>query len=247
MPPPRDDGRPPMAHGFATPPRALLLDAGNTVVFLDFVAVSLVLAEHGWAVAEQALAQALPAANRSYVAILTRGGGHEDGWAEFMRGWLRSAGLDAEGAGAATRELRREHDRFNLWRHVPDGMREAVAELRGAGMLVGLVSNSEGQLQALLDRLGLGRAFDLVIDSALEGVRKPDPEIFHRACARLGVAPGDALYAGDIPEIDVRGALGAGLQAALVDPYGLYPDFAEAPRFESLPELAAALLACHRT
>jgi HAD superfamily hydrolase (TIGR01549 family) len=243
---PRDDGRPTMAYRFATAPRALLLDAGNTVVFLDFVAVSELLAKRGWAVAEQALEHALPSANRSYVAILTRGGGHEDGWTEFMRSWLRAAGLDAETAIVATRELRREHDRFNLWRRVPEGIREAVAELRGAGLRVGLVSNSEGQLQALLERVGLGQAFDLVIDSALEGVRKPDPEIFHRACARLGVAHADALYAGDIPEVDVRGALGAGLQAALVDPYGLYPDFAEAPRFASLPELAAALLAHRR-
>ena len=232
-----------MAHRLTTAPRVLLLDAGNTVVFLDFVAVSALLAERGWAVGEQALERALPAANRSYVAILTQGGGHEDGWAEFMRSWLRAAGLDPETAAVATRALRREHDRFNLWRRVPEGIREAVAELRSAGMRVGLVSNSEGQLQALLDRVGLGHAFDLVIDSALEGVRKPDPEIFRRACARLGVAPADALYAGDIPEVDVRGALAAGLQAALVDPYGLYPDFAEAPRFASLPELAAALLA----
>jgi HAD superfamily hydrolase (TIGR01509 family) len=139
--------------------------------------------------------------------------------------------------------LRAEQDRLNLWRLVPEGVREAVAGLRAAGIPVGLVSNSEGQLGALLERVGLGQAFDVVLDSGIEGVRKPDPEIFLRACSRIGVEPADALYAGDIPEIDVQGAHGAGLRAALVDPYGLYPSFDAAPRFSSVPELASAILA----
>jgi len=224
-------------------PRALLLDAGNTVVFLDIAAVATLLGQHGWRAEQDDLARALPAANQSYVARLTEGGDHEDGWAEFMRGWLRAAGLDATAASAGARALRAEQDRFNLWRLVPEGIREAIAALRAAGIPVGLVSNSEGKLDALLERVGLGRAFDVVVDSGLEGVRKPDPEIFLRACARIRVPPADALYAGDIPEIDVLGALHAGLRAALVDPYELYPDFGEAPRFASVPELAAAILA----
>jgi putative hydrolase of the HAD superfamily len=235
-----------MSHHLAKAPRALLLDAGNTVVFLDIAAVATLLGRHGWRAGQDDLERALPAANQSYVARLTEGGDHEDGWAEFMRGWLRAAGLDAAAAIAGARALRAEQDRFNLWRLVPEGIRQAIAALRAVGIPVGLVSNSEGKLGALLDRVGLDRAFDVVIDSGLEGVRKPDPEIFLRACSRIGVPPVDALYAGDIPEIDVRGALHAGLRAALVDPYGLYPDFAEAPRFASLPDLAAAILSVHR-
>jgi len=232
-----------MRTRFVQVPRALLLDAGNTVVFLDIAAVASLLGQQGWQAEPSELARALPSANQSYVAKLSDGGAHEEGWAEFMRGWLRAAGLDAAAAAAGARALRAEHDRFNLWRLVPEGVREAIAALRAAGIAVGLVSNSEGKLGALLERVGLGQAFDVVVDSGLEGVRKPDPEIFRRGCSRIGVSPADALYAGDIPEVDVHGALGAGLRAALVDPYGLYPDFEQAPRFASVPELARAILA----
>jgi HAD superfamily hydrolase (TIGR01509 family) len=133
--------------------------------------------------------------------------------------------------------LRAAHRHNCLWRCVPDGFAEAVAELRARGVPVGVVSNAEGNLQQILDRLELGTAFDVVLDSALEGVHKPDPEIFLRACQRLGVSPATALYAGDIPDVDVRGASDAGLRAALIDPHDAYPTFDEAPRYRSVVEL----------
>ena len=64
----------------------------------------------------------------------------------------------------------------------------------------------------------------MVIDSAVEGVEKPDPAIFRLALERTGVAPEDALYAGDIYSIDVVGARAAGLRPVLVDEGDLYPD-----------------------
>jgi len=54
------------------------------------------------------------------------------------------------------------------------------------------------------------------------------------------VAPGDAVYAGDIYSIDVVGARAAGLRPVLVDEGGLYPD-ADCPRVRSLAELAVHL------
>jgi putative hydrolase of the HAD superfamily len=36
--------------------------------------------------------------------------------------------------------------------------------------------------------VGLLHHFEVVVDSGLEGIRKPDPEIFHRATSRMGVA-----------------------------------------------------------
>ena len=61
--------------------------------------------------------------------------------------------------------------------------------------------------------LGLASAFDTILISEAEGVKKPDPEIFRRAVARLGVSPADAVYIGDKPDTDVRGAKSAGLRA----------------------------------
>jgi putative hydrolase of the HAD superfamily len=79
------------------------------------------------------------------------------------------------------------------------------------------------------------------VDSALEGVRKPDPEIFRRALARMGVSAERAIYAGDIPSVDVDGAHAAGMQAALIDPLDFYPDHTSSRRFASVAELVAWL------
>src|SRR6185312_5560326 len=45
---------------------------------------------------------------------------------------------------------------------------------------------------------------------------------FQRALQRMGVAPANAIYAGDLPEVDLVGANAAGMHAALVDAYGAY-------------------------
>jgi epoxide hydrolase-like predicted phosphatase len=54
--------------------------------------------------------------------------------------------------------------------------------------------------------------FDVVLFSGEEGVRKPYPEIFLRALARLGVAPHEAIFVDDVPA-NVEGARRVGMQA----------------------------------
>ena len=225
-----------------TRPDALLLDAGNTVVFLDKMAVAEVLAEIGHShVTAERLAQSHAAANRRYDAFLEQGHGHDAGWAVFMGCWIELAGVPRSASDAAVGALRAAHDAYNLWRHVPAYVRPALSRVRDASIPLGLISNSEGKLMVLLERLDLAAYFDVIVDSGLEGVSKPDPEIFHRACTRLGVTPARCLYAGDIPGVDVEGARAAGMQGALIDALGLYPDYRRAPRFESLAALVDAL------
>lgn len=223
------------------PIRALLLDVGGTILLADLDLVARVLAGEQLAVGLDALRTGLVEANREYARVVTGGAPHEDGWDVLVRTWLRSAGLATGEAERGLALLRAAHERHCLWRTPAEGAADGIAAVRAAGIPVGAVSNSEGQLEQILDRAGLGSAFDTVLDSALEAVRKPDPEIFWRACRRLEVAPDDALYAGDIPEVDVRGARAAGLRAALIDPYGVYPDYVEAPRYPSVAALAAAI------
>jgi 2-haloalkanoic acid dehalogenase type II len=58
-----------------------------------------------------------------------------------------------------------------------------------------------------------GLAFDAVVSSEELRVYKPHVSIFHETCARLGVAPEEAMYVGDSPWADVAGARHAGLRA----------------------------------
>jgi putative hydrolase of the HAD superfamily len=86
--------------------------------------------------------------------------------------------------------------------------------LRAAGLTLGLITNgSVGMQSRKLESLALSPLFDTVLISDAEGVHKPDPEIFHRALARLGVDAGQACYVGNHPEFDVAGAKAAGLMA----------------------------------
>lgn len=40
--------------------------------------------------------------------------------------------------------------------------------------------------------------FDVVIESSVVGLRKPDPRIYNMACDRLGVAPTEVVFLDDI-------------------------------------------------
>ena len=40
--------------------------------------------------------------------------------------------------------------------------------------------------------------FDTVVESAVEGLRKPDPRIYLLACERLAVNPGESVFLDDL-------------------------------------------------
>jgi hypothetical protein len=68
-----------------------------------------------------------------------------------------------------------------------------------------------------MERLGLARYLDFVLDSGEVGVEKPDPRIFARALAEAGLRPSEAVYVGDFYSIDVVGARAAGMDTVLLD------------------------------
>jgi HAD superfamily hydrolase (TIGR01549 family) len=231
------DGPADAAKGLPARPEVLFLDAGNTVVFLAHEAISDVLREEGVGVPADALRRAEGPAKRRYAAFLEAGGSHEDGWHQLMASLLREANVAHARVEHLVRRLRAVHDDFNLWRSTPPGLVEAFERARAAHMRLAIISNSEGKLDDLFARIGLAPYFEAVIDSAIEGVRKPDPEIFHRALRRLDVPASRAFYAGDIPEVDVAGAHAAGMPAALIDPFHFYPRDAVPLRFDSVAQL----------
>jgi FMN hydrolase / 5-amino-6-(5-phospho-D-ribitylamino)uracil phosphatase len=67
----------------------------------------------------------------------------------------------------------------------------------------GLVSNFTGNLTTVCAELGIDSYFPLIIDSAVVGVSKPDPEIFRIAVHRSGFAASDCVVVGDSYERDI--------------------------------------------
>jgi putative hydrolase of the HAD superfamily len=104
------------------------------------------------------------------------------------------------------------------------GVLDMLEGIGSLGIPVGIVSNSAFSAAVLefeVNRHGLDtRRFRFLMSSADYGFRKPHPILMSTAVARLGLAPSEVWYVGDIPKYDVAGARAAGLQAIWYNPRG---------------------------
>ncbi len=107
---------------------------------------------------------------------------------------------------------------LNLWWLVPNGLGPALDAVRAAGVKVAIVSNSEGMLDVLFDRLAIARHFDLVVDSGKVGIEKPDAGIWDIALAAHPTPADAVLHLGDTYATDIAGAKALGFRNALIDP-----------------------------
>lgn len=113
---------------------------------------------------------------------------------------------------------------FALGRVDADAVR-VLRELRRAGKRLAIVSNTPWGSPAAawrgeLARLKLLEHVDAAVFCTDVGWRKPARPIFAAAVARLGVAPGRAVFVGDDKRWDVAGATQAGLAPVLLAPAG---------------------------
>jgi putative hydrolase of the HAD superfamily len=120
------------------------------------------------------------------------------------------------------------------WAVYPDVV-PTLEALSEAGLALGVVSNWDSHLPRLLELCRLSRFFRTVSVSAIEETGKPQPEIFRRTCARLGIGAAHALHVGDSLRDDYEGARAAGLAALLLDRENEYPRVPH--RIRSLAEL----------
>jgi putative hydrolase of the HAD superfamily len=86
----------------------------------------------------------------------------------------------------------------------------AVKEIRAAGLLTGLITNSWST--AHYDRKLLAELFDTSVISAEVHMHKPQPEIYLLAADRLGVAPAQCIFVDDLRE-NCEGAEAVGMTA----------------------------------
>jgi putative hydrolase of the HAD superfamily len=193
--------------------KAVLFDAGNTLVFLDYermaarVARALDLPLTGQELACHAAAAA---------GAMERAGTDQERATAYLEALFLLAGVPQWRLAEVRTCLARMHQEQHLWSAVPEPTRRSLGRLKAAGLALGVVSNSEGRVEEALVAAGLRQYFDVVVDSALVGIEKPDPRIFQAALHALGVSPDEALYVGDLYEVDVVGARAAGIEAVLV-------------------------------
>jgi putative hydrolase of the HAD superfamily len=133
---------------------------------------------------------------------------HTNAWARFERNELDVDGFvaafEAEALAAghrvdATRVL------AGLRGELRPEMIDAVRRLRGAGLPIGMLSNNVAPMERSGELGELLALFDVVVESSVEGVRKPEPEIYHRALVRLSDAVGRRLEFADVAYLDDLG------------------------------------------
>jgi putative hydrolase of the HAD superfamily len=130
-------------------------------------------------------------------------------WARIERGELDVAGF-AEAFEAEARVAGHRVDAARVLSALDHpaqrpAMVSAVRRLRAAGLPLGLVSNNVRPMPreaALGELLAL---FDVVVESSVERIRKPEPEIYRRALTRLSAAVGAELAASDCAYLDDLG------------------------------------------
>jgi putative hydrolase of the HAD superfamily len=221
--------------------KAIFFDAGNTLVHLDYALIARTFQEHGLDLSPEQVRRGEQRARVFIDRIIAGIDGTERNERSIMYAYFRFA-LEALGvpvtAGAerAMEPLAAKTREGRLWTVVEPGTDALLADLARRGYVLGVVSNSNGTVEAFLEQVGLRSHLAFVIDSAVVGVEKPDPRIFRLALERGGVAAADATYVGDLYHIDVGGARGAGLNAILLDPGGVWGG-ADCP---TVPDIFAA-------
>jgi HAD superfamily hydrolase (TIGR01549 family) len=222
------------------PLTAIFFDAGNTLIFPDLARTLAPLHSAGLAATRDQLHAAERASKQRRDREAASGRStlvDQDYWMIYYSALLASIGHpDAELQSSLVREARRSQN----WECVLPGTRESLLELKQRYRL-GIISNSDGHIAELIQRLGLADCFEAVIDSGMVGHEKPDVRIFQAAMTAVRVAPADSMYVGDIYSIDYLGAAAAGMQPMLFDVCGAYRD-TDLQRVESLKELAERLL-----
>lgn len=101
------------------------------------------------------------------------------------------------------------------WAPYPDSL-ATLSALRERGIRTAVVSNIGWDPRPVLDFHGVTPLVDEILLSYEEGCVKPDPAIFMKACARLGVEPERTLMAGDDRRAD-GGAAAVGIRVFYVD------------------------------
>lgn len=200
--------------------RAVVFDAGHTLLEMDYARFTAYLTSRGHHLGE---ATVMDAERRARMRLdversaqATRGRTGEGRYVRYLAEYL---GI----TDAAERDVIAEWRRgFNVpigLCHQADGeAAKALQHARDMGLVVGVISNSNGSVQRALDEAGLARYLEFVIDSSVVGMTKPDPGIFELGWRAARTAPEETVYIGDSYCVDVTGARRAGLGAVLFDP-----------------------------
>ena len=216
----------------------VLFDVGNTLNHLDYGLIAHTLTRHGHAVTAQQVAVAECAGKAAVDAAFRErhAGGDANRRVAYFETIIDALRVPGATADTVVAELKAEDRRASLWRVMHADTPDVLVELRRRGITLAVVSNADGRVSATLQTQGVAEHFVAIIDSHNVGVEKPDARIFGFALDACPAPASQAIYVGDIYEIDVCGARNAGITPVLLDPLGHYST-ADCRRINALTDL----------
>lgn len=154
----------------------------------------------------EVLVEASRTAGGGLIGALERGEITVEVFDDRLTALLREDGHDVLGGHLVAGLLQALEPAGGLW--------QAARQARAAGVTTGLLSNSWGT--DTYPRAALDECFDTLVISGEVGRRKPDPAIYHLACARTGRTPEQCAFVDDLPR-NVEVARQLGMFAVLHD------------------------------
>jgi putative hydrolase of the HAD superfamily len=116
-----------------------------------------------------------------------------------------------------------------------------LRELSGAGLKIGLISNSHRCLSAFQQHFELEGLIDAAVSSSEHGFMKPHPSIFEAALTLVQVPASQSVMVGDSLAHDIGGARAVGMRGVLVHRSDDPAPLADVPVIRTLSELPPLL------
>jgi len=208
-----------MAHGFD----AVSLDVGGVLVVPDHGVLAGALNRMGIGYQRDRFG----VGHYEAMAAVDRAASHPEDFTDYLAGFLAAVGVD-DGDRPRAHDSLLDVLRTPVWCQPVPGSREAVRALAAAGLRLAVTSNSDGTVEDHLARHewvqvgpGPGVPVEVVTDSGIVGVGKPDARVFNATIDALGLPAARILHIGDSVVYDVDGAAAVGMLAVHMDPFRL--------------------------
>lgn len=209
--------------------KVLFFDVGNTLISIDFVWVSEELSKRGIQcdakTLQRAEASARPEISTQINSVKNNPSIDERAFyfTKILNNIPSATKKGTDSINHIVQDLIEiffsEGNAIRLWSYVLPGTYEALGILQAMGYQMHVISNADGSIEQQLIEGNLRSFFNVVIDSYVVKVEKPNPKIFEIALEKANCKPKESLYIGDIYDIDIVGANSVGMQAVLIDPF----------------------------
>ena len=135
---------------------------------------------------------------------------------------LQAQYLNSKGVSFSKQDTVLDYCYNKVVKHISTVSKPVLERLAAQYPMV-LVTNFYGNMHTVLQEFALDHLFKDVIESAVAGVRKPDPQIFRLGVKALGLEPQETIMIGDSQEKDIIPAQSLGchtIQITASNPLG---------------------------